>query len=735
MHKQVSDIKIISAGSNEDGQLGRGGDSKTPAQVENLRTDQIICVSTGFSHSVVLYKDGCVFGWGDNGKGKLGFPRKNIKVQIPTKINGLPKIIDVKCGYYITLFLTVEKKVLIASNFNKISLFEEIKIGELAVALFGFWDPWIVGESGTIYWYDFKESKRIEKFGPFSFGFPKQILSIKHSAILISSSGDAFGMSMKKLRPKDFGKDSKVVCENDDGFSRIESLRDINIKKISGTWYHLIALSEGNKVFAWGWNGKNQLGLGDIKPRYDGFVRSAAFGKAKIVDIAAERYHSLLVDSSGNVWGLGDGFFGQTMLGNEEGPLSHVVKDAVAALCGECFSLIEIGNSSLPEAGTLNLLAKLSSKKEFSMNKNFEISQNNNCENLTEENYRLKTEICMKEDQIIQLQNELYKSKEKVNKLKQVIQTYHHIIEENKEMRHKIETQDSQISSLESHVEYLKNVMKNQKIKEPNSSIKVFSQKEIENLRKLEKIGNGSTSKVVKILREEFYALKILQFDSITENENKTNNNFQKMKHFMNEYEIMGQISHPNILKTFGICYGDATHSPSILLEYCPTNLKNFISCLNDEKEINQIVHEIISGMSHLHQKGIIHRDLKPENILLDSENHVKICDFELSTISTETTHTGGVGTLLFMAPEILNEEEHYTNKVDVYSFGIVLYFILSHSSLPKLSIGKIAQGHEIPIPSNINSFYREIISQCLSFQPNDRPSFSKLSQKICKII
>ena len=101
---------------------------------------------------------------------------------------------------------------------------------------------------------------------------------------------------------------------------------------------------------------------------------------------------------------------------------------------------------------------------------------------------------------------------------------------------------------------------------------------------------------------------------------------------------------------------------------------------------------DVAKGMTYLHQAfdvPILHRDLKSLNLLLPQpvENEhdyvsVKITDFGLSRESTKhnqmmTSHTG---TYHWMAPEVINAEP-YTTKADVYSYGIVLYEIITRKT------------------------------------------------------
>lgn len=87
---------------------------------------------------------------------------------------------------------------------------------------------------------------------------------------------------------------------------------------------------------------------------------------------------------------------------------------------------------------------------------------------------------------------------------------------------------------------------------------------------------------------------------------------------------------------------------------------------------------DIARGMLYLHSQGVLHRDLKSENLLLTEDMCVKVADFGISCLESQCGSAKGfTGTYRWMAPEMI-KEKHHTKKVDVYSFGIVLWELLT---------------------------------------------------------
>lgn len=145
----------------------------------------------------------------------------------------------------------------------------------------------------------------------------------------------------------------------------------------------------------------------------------------------------------------------------------------------------------------------------------------------------------------------------------------------------------------------------------------------------------------------------------------------------------LSRVAHPNIVALFGAC----TKRPHVCLvmEYAEGgSLYNVLHC--NPKPHYTAAHamswarQCAEGVAYLHAmrpKPLIHRDLKPPNLLLiNGGRMLKICDFGTVT-DKATLMTNNKGSAAWMAPEVF-EGYTYTEKCDVFSFGIILWEVLS---------------------------------------------------------
>jgi calcium-dependent protein kinase len=141
----------------------------------------------------------------------------------------------------------------------------------------------------------------------------------------------------------------------------------------------------------------------------------------------------------------------------------------------------------------------------------------------------------------------------------------------------------------------------------------------------------------------------------------------------------LGSKSHPNIIRIVDLLEDDenyyvvseVVHGGELFKRL--TKLESF-----SEAQAADIIHQIMLGLNYLHKQSITHRDIKPENILLVSD---KLDNFEIKIadlgFAQEFDPKSGLdlvlGTPLYMAPELVLNQK-YTEKVDVWSLGVITY-------------------------------------------------------------
>ena len=142
----------------------------------------------------------------------------------------------------------------------------------------------------------------------------------------------------------------------------------------------------------------------------------------------------------------------------------------------------------------------------------------------------------------------------------------------------------------------------------------------------------------------------------------------------------------------------------------------------------------IAHGMMNLHKMKIIHRDLKSLNILLNKNRLPKICDFGIARFLDDacTLVTQQIGTTQWMAPEQLMTSK-YTNKVDVYAYGILLWEIVAED-IPfrglnqyQITINVTQKNLRPKIPDGTPKKLKQMIELCWNSDPMKRPTFKQI--------
>ncbi|KAG5512480.1 hypothetical protein GH5_08446 [Leishmania sp. Ghana 2012 LV757] len=206
-----------------------------------------------------------------------------------------------------------------------------------------------------------------------------------------------------------------------------------------------------------------------------------------------------------------------------------------------------------------------------------------------------------------------------------------------------------------------------------------------------------------------------------------------QLREIAQEVEIMSSLQHPNIVRYY-YCERD-DNCISIFMELCTGgSLSSLIHSgkLVNPPEIKQLLREIISAVSYLHNMRIVHRDLKPDNVLF-RQGHIKITDFGTAVHK----HGGDLrlikGTFAYMAPEILVGEP-YGRACDVWSIGCIAAEVLS-VELPQHALGlpemceyyrAMGENSELPIECNVPGV-RDFLLACLQRNPNARSTAAEL--------
>ncbi|XP_073140272.1 probable serine/threonine-protein kinase PBL19 [Henckelia pumila] len=245
---------------------------------------------------------------------------------------------------------------------------------------------------------------------------------------------------------------------------------------------------------------------------------------------------------------------------------------------------------------------------------------------------------------------------------------------------------------------------------------------------------------------------------------------WQGHKQWIAEIQFLGVLNHPNLVKLFGYCSSDGERGIQRLLvyEYMPNkSLEDHL--FNKAKPTIpwitrlRIILGAALGMAYLHeglQAQVIYRDFKSSNVLLDKEFNAKLSDFGLAregpTGDRSHVSTAPIGTRGYAAPEYV-ETGHLTIKSDIWSFGVVVYEIITgrrtlERNLPLAEQKLIEWVRQFPpqtkrfdmvIDRRLQNQYSpdsartiaKLADSCLNKNPKDRPAMSQVVEILNQVI
>ena len=205
--------------------------------------------------------------------------------------------------------------------------------------------------------------------------------------------------------------------------------------------------------------------------------------------------------------------------------------------------------------------------------------------------------------------------------------------------------------------------------------------------------------------------------------------------------------------------FADANHY-YLVMELCPGGdlleiLLREKRAMNESSALTRVILPILEALCRLHELKIVHRDIKLENIFLDEQGNFKLGDFGLTMSMRQESAISPVGTVEYMAPEVVSlppvesilkgrvstrDITPNTEKVDIWALGVTLFELIAgklpfNGGTKQETKEAILNYRMCGFPSFITRECKGLLLEMLTYFPHDRPSANKIKECVAKML